>query len=153
MSVWSLNRLRKVRYLVTGLRRRWLTLRHGVVMDKSVSLSLSATMISGARGSIVVAEGSLIAFKTLLITKTISGDVRPIRIGKNCFIGGSSTILPGVTIGDGSIVGAGATVFDDVPAGCAVGGNPARILRRDLKLGRFGRLPYADENTRKLYRP
>lgn len=153
MSVWSLNRFRKVRVLVTGLRRRWLAIRHGIVMDKSVSLSLSATLISGARGSIVVAEGSLIAFKTLLITQTPSQEVRPIRIGKNCFIGGGSVILPGVTIGDGSIVGAGAIVFDDVPAGCAVGGNPARILRRGLKVGRFGRLPYADENNRRLYRP
>ncbi|WP_419169417.1 acyltransferase [Negativibacillus massiliensis] len=51
-----------------------------------------------------------------------------IRIGNNCFIGARSTILPGVTIGDNSIVAAGAIVTKDVPSGEVWGGVPARYI-------------------------
>jgi maltose O-acetyltransferase len=54
---------------------------------------------------------------------------RPIRIGANVWIGGGAVILPGVTIGDDAIVGAGSVVTRDVPAGATVVGNPARIKR------------------------
>ena len=58
---------------------------------------------------------------------------RPITLGQNVWIGGSSTILSGVTIGDNAIVGAGSVVTRDVPANVIVSGNPARIIRT-LKL-------------------
>jgi maltose O-acetyltransferase len=51
---------------------------------------------------------------------------RPIRIGANVWIGGGAIILPGVTIGDDAIVGAGSVVTRDVAAGATVVGNPAR---------------------------
>jgi len=54
---------------------------------------------------------------------------RPIRIGANVWIGGGALILPGVTIGDDAIIGAGSVVTRDVPAGATVAGNPARVLR------------------------
>ena len=50
-------------------------------------------------------------------------------IGDNVCIGGGSKILPGVTIGDRSVVGAGSVVTRDVPPGVVVAGNPARIVR------------------------
>ncbi|MCB1130455.1 MAG: acyltransferase [Verrucomicrobiae bacterium] len=52
----------------------------------------------------------------------------PIRIGRNVFIGARSIILKGVTIGDGAVIGAGAVVTRDVPAGAIAAGNPARII-------------------------
>jgi maltose O-acetyltransferase len=55
---------------------------------------------------------------------------RPIAIGANVWIGGGALILPGVTIGDDAIVGAGAVVTRDVPAASTVVGNPARIVSR-----------------------
>ena len=61
-------------------------------------------------------------------------------------------IMPGVTIGDEVIVGAGAFVFEDVPSRCIVGGNPARILKTDIEVGKMGRLKGADENTRRMWR-
>lgn len=54
---------------------------------------------------------------------------RPIRIGNDVWIGGGAIILPGVTIGDRSVIGAGSVVVRDVPAAKVVAGNPARILR------------------------
>lgn len=50
---------------------------------------------------------------------------KPVSIGEDCWIGGHATILPGVTIGDRCIIGAGAVVNRDVPADTRVGGNPA----------------------------
>jgi maltose O-acetyltransferase len=55
---------------------------------------------------------------------------RPIRIGANVWIGGGAIILPGVTVGDDAIVGAGAVVTKDVAPGATVGGNPARPIGR-----------------------
>jgi acetyltransferase-like isoleucine patch superfamily enzyme len=54
---------------------------------------------------------------------------RPIHIGRNVWIGFDSCILPGVTIGEGSIVGARSVVFEDVPPFTVVVGNPARPVR------------------------
>ena len=55
---------------------------------------------------------------------------RPVRIGANVWIGFDSCILPGVTIGEGAIVGARAVVTEDVPPYTIVAGNPARVIRR-----------------------
>jgi maltose O-acetyltransferase len=51
---------------------------------------------------------------------------RPIRIGRNVWIGGGAILLPGVTVGDDAVIGAGSVVTRDVPAGATVVGNPAR---------------------------
>jgi maltose O-acetyltransferase len=52
---------------------------------------------------------------------------RPIRIGRNVWIGGGAIILPGVSIGDDALIGAGSVVTRDVPAGATAFGNPARV--------------------------
>jgi maltose O-acetyltransferase len=52
---------------------------------------------------------------------------RPIQIGRNVWIGGGAILLPGITIGDDAIIGAGSVVTRDVPAGATALGNPARI--------------------------
>ena len=51
---------------------------------------------------------------------------KPVKIGRNVWIGGGAIILPGVTVGDDAIIGAGSVVTRDVPAGATVAGNPAR---------------------------
>lgn len=54
---------------------------------------------------------------------------KPISIGNNVWIGGNAIVLPGVTIGDNSVIGAGGVVTRDVPPNVVVVGNPGRILR------------------------
>jgi acetyltransferase-like isoleucine patch superfamily enzyme len=58
------------------------------------------------------------------------GPGRPVRIGRNVWIGFDACVLPGVTIGEGSVVGARSVVVADVPSFTVVAGNPARIVRR-----------------------
>jgi maltose O-acetyltransferase len=54
----------------------------------------------------------------------------PITIGDNVWLGGGAIVLPGVTVAEDAVVGAGAVVTRDVPAGAVVAGNPARPIRR-----------------------
>ena len=54
----------------------------------------------------------------------------PVTIGRNVWIGTRAIILPGVTIGDHSVIGAGAVVSRDVPDRAVVVGSPARIVSR-----------------------
>ncbi|WP_461023315.1 sugar O-acetyltransferase [Thalassiella azotivora] len=54
----------------------------------------------------------------------------PITIGDNVWLGGGVIVLPGVTIGADTVVGAGAVVTRDLPAGVVAVGNPARVVRR-----------------------
>ena len=53
----------------------------------------------------------------------------PVRIGKNCWLGAGVIVLPGVTIGDNVVVGAGSVVTKDLPANVVAVGNPCRVLR------------------------
>jgi maltose O-acetyltransferase len=53
----------------------------------------------------------------------------PISIGSNVWIGGAAIVLPGVTVGDDSIIGAGSVVTRDVPGGVLAVGNPCRVVR------------------------
>lgn len=53
----------------------------------------------------------------------------PVRVGNDVWIGANAVLLPGVTIGDGSVIGAGAVVTKDVPERVVAVGNPCRVLR------------------------
>ena len=53
----------------------------------------------------------------------------PVRIGKNCWLGAGVIVLPGVTIGDNTVIGAGSVVTKDIPANVVAVGNPCKVLR------------------------
>lgn len=54
----------------------------------------------------------------------------PIHIGRNCWLGAGVVVLPGVSIGDNSVIGAGSVVTKDIPENCVAVGNPCRVLRK-----------------------
>ena len=55
---------------------------------------------------------------------------KPVKIGKNVWIGAKCTILPGVTIGDNSVIGAGSIVVKSIPANSVAVGNPAKVIKQ-----------------------
>lgn len=96
------------------------------------------TYFQGRGGKIIIGKGTWIAPNVGLITanhdvynpdKHVEG--KDIIIGKKCWIGMNSVILPGVVLGDNTIVGAGAIVTKSFKNGnCVIGGNPAKIIKR-----------------------
>ncbi|WP_043932609.1 sugar O-acetyltransferase [Bacillus sp. EB01] len=89
------------------------------------------------RGGITIGDGSMIGMNVTIATLNhgLPLETRnttypfPVNIGKNVWIGSNATILPGVTIGDNSVVAAGAVVTKDVPANTVVAGVPAKFLK------------------------
>ncbi|PCK19856.1 acetyltransferase [Bacillus pumilus] len=80
---------------------------------------------------ITVGRNSVIGYNTTILAhEYLIKEYRlgEVYIGNEVLIGANSTILPGVTIGDGAIVSAGTLVHKDVPAGSFVGGNPMRMI-------------------------
>lgn len=53
----------------------------------------------------------------------------PVHIGKNCWLGAGVIVLPGITVGDNSVIGAGSVVTKDIPANVIAVGNPCKVLR------------------------
>lgn len=80
--------------------------------------------ISVGRNTVIGYNTTILAHE-YLIKEYRLGDV---NIGSEVMIGANSTIMPGITIGDGAIVSAGTLVHKDVPAGTFVGGNPMRVI-------------------------
>ena len=89
------------------------------------------------QGGIFIGDGALIGHNVVLATLNHAASPKdrgsmipaPIRIGKNVWVVANAVILPGVTIGDGAIVAAGAVVNRDVPENTVVGGVPAKVIR------------------------
>ena len=89
------------------------------------------------QGGITLGDGCLIGHQVVIATLNHDLDPArrggmypaPVRVGKNVWVGAHATILPGVTVGDGAVIAAGAVVTKDVPAGVVAGGVPARVLK------------------------
>lgn len=81
---------------------------------------------------ITIGKNSVIGYNTTILAhEYLINEYRlgEVIIGDEVMVGANTTILPGVTIGDGAIVAAGSLVHKDVPAGAFVGGNPMQIIR------------------------
>ncbi|MDE6004081.1 MAG: sugar O-acetyltransferase [Oscillospiraceae bacterium] len=89
------------------------------------------------QGGIIIGDGTLIGHNVVLATlnheiapaKRQGMIPKPIKIGKNVWIGSNATILAGVMIGDNAIVGAGAVVTKNIPENKIVAGIPAKIIK------------------------
>lgn len=141
----GLNRLAGLRHVLINLKRFYLNRLWGTDIDRTALFSLSAKFDQTFPRGVHVGAYSYVAFEARILTHDRTrGLYVHTRIGKNCFIGGRSLILPGVEIGDGSIVGAGSVVTKSVPPRSVVAGNPARIIRSDIEVTTYGRLLSAD---------
>ncbi len=93
----------------------------GVHIDDNVFVGHNVTFINDRYPSAVTGDGSM--------QTEDDWSVIPTHVGKEASIGSSSTIMCGVTIGEGAMIGAGSVVTKDVPPGTIAAGNPARVMR------------------------
>ena len=92
----------------------------------------------GSAHEIVVGDNCMIASNAYvtdsdwhdIYNRISTGKTAPVHIENNVWIGDSAIVCKGVTIGENSIVGAGAVVVDNIPANCVAAGNPARIVKQ-----------------------
>jgi acetyltransferase-like isoleucine patch superfamily enzyme len=147
----SLNRLRWLRREIVRARRLYYTRVWGMDIDPTATFSLSVKFDRTNPKGVHVGARSYIAFDVAILTHDMTRGLRlDTRIGRHCFIGARSVILPGLTIGDESIVGAGSVVTRDVPPHSIVAGNPAQVIRRNVRVGPYGQLVKDDEPKPRL---
>lgn len=103
----------------------------GMEVGERTSFGLMAMLDIMFPEKIRVGNNSVIGYNTTILAhEYLIKEYRlgEVIIGDEVMIGANTTILPGVTIGDGAIVSAGTLVHKDVPPGSFVGGNPMRII-------------------------
>lgn len=108
---------------------------------KNIIVGKNVFINSGCRfqdqGGIRIGDGALIGHNVVLATlnhdfapeKRSNMHPAPIIIGENVWIGANATVVPGVNIGDGAVIAAGAVVTKDVPARTVVAGVPAKVVK------------------------
>ena len=110
---------------------------HNVHFGKNVYANFGLTLVDDS--DIYVGDSCMFAPNVIVATGThpVCPELRakvyqynlPVHIGNNVWIGTGAVILPGVTIGDNSVIGAGSVVTKDIPANVVAVGNPCRVIR------------------------
>lgn len=112
-----------------ALRKRGLRLGHNVYIGVGTRFDFDFLwLISIGDNTTIAGRVEILAHDAAMKRSTGYSQVARVSIGSNVYIGARTIVLPGVTIGDGAVVGAGSVLRHDVPAGAVVAGNPARIV-------------------------
>ena len=108
-----------------------------VHLGRDVYFNFNVTLVDDT--DIYIGDNTMIGPNTVIATAghPVCPEIRekggqfniPVRIGKNCWLGAGVIVLPGITIGDNTVVGAGSIVTHDLPANVVAAGNPCRVLR------------------------
>ena len=109
--------------------------RDGLMLGRRVTIEARAHIDPDFPWLIRIGDETVVSFGVTILAHDASTRrplgytrVAPVAVGRRVFIGANAIILPGVTIGDDAIVGAGSVVSRDVAPGTVVAGNPARPL-------------------------
>ena len=109
-----------------------------ITIGKNFYSNYNCTILDG--GKVTIGDNAFIAPNCVISTAGHAIDARqraqgleialPITIGDDVWIGANVSILPGVTIGSNTIIGAGSVVNKDIPSGVIAAGNPCKIIRK-----------------------
>lgn len=144
--VWNFLCIYAARYSPSLRLKNFLYRLTGMKVGRHVSVGLAAVFDVFFPQLITIEDNAVIGYNTVVLCHEFLVDgwrTGPVVIGEGAMIGANCTVLPGVVIGKGATVSAMSLVNRDVPPGAAVGGVPARPLRRldgsdDPRSGRGG---------------
>jgi acetyltransferase-like isoleucine patch superfamily enzyme len=129
------------RLIAIGVKHFILTRIYGMDISPKARISFGAKLDKTYPRGIHIQEDSYVASGAIIFSHDFSRNIKTdTYIGKRCFIGANAIIMPGIVIGDESIVGSGAIVTKNVPSNTIVGGNPAKIIREGIRTKRYGQL-------------
>jgi len=113
----------------------------GMDIGTNCIISHKARLDKSYPRGIHIGRDSAVTFGAAVLTHDGINDVHhDTWIGERCLIGAHAIVFPGVRVGDGSIVAAGSVVMKDVPPGCLVAGNPARVFETGIVVGPYGKM-------------
>lgn len=117
----------------------WITPPSGLSLGDDVDLALEVLITTG--GGVSIGERTLIGYRTQILSGNhivptrpnrifdAGHERKPVSIGRDVWIGASCLVLPGVSIGEGSVIGAGSVVSRDIPPWSVAVGNPAVVIK------------------------
>lgn len=139
MNILSKGRVFLYRKLVRFYAWKYKTL-YGMHIGNGTVISRRAQLDRGINPKGVhIGEYTRITGGVLLLTHDACRKMKvDTYIGNKCFIGARSIILPGVKIGNEVVIGSGAVVTKDIPDNCIAAGNPAKIIRNNVRCDKYG---------------
>ncbi len=135
-----------VRAVLLNLRHFYLVRLYGMRISKSARVSWRTVLDKTNPKGIEILDEAYLASGVVILTHDYCRAKKVnTRIGRRCFIGVNAIVMPGVTVGDESIVGSGSVVTKDVPPNSIVAGNPATVIKQGIRLSKWGKLIESDE--------
>lgn len=139
----------RIRPWLIEARRIYLNKFWGMDIGRGATISLKATLdMSNPRG-VHIGEHTSVNFGAVILTHDfVNNQHLDTRIGKMCHIGARSIIMPGIEIGDHSIVAVASVVMKNVPPNSLVAGNPGRVIETGIMTGPRGMKLAASDHAR-----
>jgi acetyltransferase-like isoleucine patch superfamily enzyme len=132
-----------LRHFILGLRIKLLNGVFNMNIHPTARISLKTRLDFTNPSGVNVGEYSYLAFGSVVLTHDMCRNIsKSVVIGKNCFIGANAILMPGVTLGDSVIVGAGSVVTKSFGDNIIISGNPAKIIKEGIKTGKLGILQF-----------
>ena len=131
----TLNKLIGLRNLIIGCKGAFLRRFWGMDIHPTVQFSLSVRFDRTNPKGIHIGEESYLAFESAILSHdALNNRHVDTWIGKRCFIGARVLVMPGVRIGDHSVIAAGSVVTKDIPPHSLAAGNPAQVIRTGVSI-------------------
>jgi len=137
-----INAIRRAIWLsLIKTRYVMLTKCYGMSIDRTARVAYGAKLDKTNGPGVHIGAESYVASGAIIFTHDFCRHLHAETfIGKRCFVGANAIIMPGVRIGDECVIGAGSIVTKDIPSNCMAVGNPARIIKDNIRTRKFGQL-------------